>query len=103
MNLPEKITENLPDNITNLNECIHYANDMMHCFSKDKKHNLLKLCIEKFPHPSSPISQSSSENNNICFSVNTLGGNTLNETIKSPITSGEREKPFPLIIFSSRF
>ncbi len=88
------------ENIKNMTECIQYVNDMKYCFDENHKNNILVQCKQKFNIYNS---YNSSENNNICFSDNTFGGNTLKETIKSPATSGDLVKPFPLIIFSSRF
>jgi hypothetical protein len=90
--------------VKNKSECLNYVKQIEHTcngmktsplYCEKLKLSYLKYCYDKF--------HNSSENNSICLSDNTLGGNTLNDTIKSPNTSEEREKPFPLIIFSSRF
>ena len=73
---------------------------------KNMKEGVLNYCKNRFDiveNRNLEKSHSSSLNNSTCFSDKHLGGNTLKDTIKSPETSGEREKPFPLIIFSSQF
>jgi len=104
--------------IYTMEECIENANRLSYWCKANKaltntakcdklKENYLKYCKETFESFGSfqtiNQSQSSLENNSTCFSDNVFGGNTLNDTIKSPNISGERENPLPLIIFSSRF
>ncbi len=98
--------------IKNMNDCIEYTNRIIkwchgtiHSQLKCERmrDSYLEFCKINFQSNHSDTSHNSSENKVTCLSVNTLGGNTLNDTTKSPVTSGVLEKPFPLIIFSSRF
>ncbi len=115
MNPTNPINPINPIVINNMKECIEHSNRLDYWCKTNKsispsrcdkmKEKYLEYCRQNFitffqnqNHP-----QSSSENNEICRSVNNLGGNTLNDMIKSPVTSGERENPFDLMIFSSRF
>lgn len=112
--------------INDMSDCIEYSNRLNDFCKTNKsvsslrcdklKEKYLDHCKQQFQNKvqfqeknknqtnqTNQINQSSLENNSTCFSDKHLGGNTLKDTIKSPETSGEREKPFPLIIFSSRF
>ncbi len=97
--------------INNMSDCIKHSNRLEYWCKTNKtissskcekmKEKYLEYCRQNFYKTFE--TQSSTENKETCCSVNNLGGNTLNEMIKSPVTSGERENPLPLIIFSSRF
>lgn len=107
--------------INDMSVCIEYSNRLNDFCKTNKtvssqrcdklKEKYLDHCKQQFQNQFqeknknqiNQTNQSSLENNSTCFSDKHLGCNTLKDTIKSPETSGEREKPFPLIIFSSRF